>query len=347
MDIPVRNVFYLLSYAWGTFEAAETLELSALDAETPAELTAHLLVQATRRLLRRGLDRGYRTTERELAGIRGQIDFNESLSRMLLSEGRSVCHVDELTHDVLHNQLLKSSLESLAGVPDLDDGLRRDARRLAGRMRDVTSIELRPKHFRRVQIDRNARFYRFVMDLCRLVADNTFIDESTGTTRFRDFLRDEAQMHDVFETFLRNFYGREHSADVGREHIEWHARPADEASAERLPRMETDLTLREGERILVIDAKYMTGGPLQSGYRSGTERIRSKHLYQLFAYVENYAVRESDRTIEGMLLYPAIDQSLDLAYDVHGHRMRVCTVDLNRDWRAIRERLLDLVSSDK
>jgi hypothetical protein len=38
-----------------------------------------------------------------------------------------------------------------------------------------------------------------------------------------------------------------------------------------------------------------------------------------------------------------VDRELDLRYTVHGHPIRVATVDLARDWTDIHRRLLDLI----
>jgi hypothetical protein len=48
--------------------------------------------------------------------------------------------------------------------------------------------------------------------------------------------------------------------------------------------------------------------------------------------------------IEGILLYPVVGRSIDLRYRLHGHPVRVATVDLNRPWEEIRTRLLGLLS---
>ena len=48
------------------------------------------------------------------------------------------------------------------------------------------------------------------------------------------------------------------------------------------------------------------------------------------------------REIEGILLYPTTGSHCDLHYQIHGHKVRVVTLNLNQDWRAIRAALLAL-----
>ena len=82
--------------------------------------------------------------------------------------------------------------------------------------------------------------------------------------------------------------------------------------------------------------------------RYGKERVRSGHIYQVFAYMRNLAsAPDSPARVEGMLLYPAVDNSLDSEYEVHGHRLRVFTVDLDRDWADIHRSLLERIGAGK
>jgi hypothetical protein len=48
-----------------------------------------------------------------------------------------------------------------------------------------------------------------------------------------------------------------------------------------------------------------------------------------------------------MLLYPVVRDKLRLLYDdLQGFRVRVCTVDLGKDWESIRRELLALLQWD-
>ena len=59
MEIPIANIFYLLCYAWDVLEEKDTLaDVNALQSTDLLDLFARVLVNGTRRLLRRGLDRG-------------------------------------------------------------------------------------------------------------------------------------------------------------------------------------------------------------------------------------------------------------------------------------------------
>jgi 5-methylcytosine-specific restriction enzyme subunit McrC len=108
-----------------------------------------------------------------------------------------------------------------------------------------------------------------------------------------------------------------------------------------LPGMLTDVSLRSKNQTVIIDAKYYKE-TLQEHYDKRS--IHSKNLYQLFAYLKNLEQNGGiDRTAEGILLYPVVEDELDLVYEMHGHKMKVCTVNLMQDWKQIDFRLRSLI----
>ena len=151
-------------------------------------------------------------------------------------------------------------------------------------------------------------------------------------------------MRQLFEAFVHNFYAREaHGASVRAAELRWDADPESARSAELLPVMKTDITVERGRRAWIIDTKY-TARMLQA-HPQGADRVRSEHLYQIFAYIKNAErLGGAFSSCEGILLYPSTGESLDVSYALPGHRIRVCTVDLNKGWKDIHSRLLSLIN---
>jgi 5-methylcytosine-specific restriction enzyme subunit McrC len=101
--------------------------------------------------------------------------------------------------------------------------------------------------------------------------------------------------------------------------------------------METDVTLRSSARTIVVECKY-TESIYQQNYFKG--KFRSEHLYQLSAYLQNL-----ESGAEGILLYPTAGVAVDQSYLLHGHRVRVTTLDLNRPWLQVASSLLALLDA--
>ena len=142
-EIPIANIYYLLCYAWDALEEKETLaDVDALDSTDLLDLFARVLVNGTRRLLRRGLDRGYLPREDEIPGVRGKLLVTQTLRRNLLRQGRAACAWDELEYDTLPNRILKTTLQRLHDAEVLDPATRADVYDLLRWLTPVRKMEL-------------------------------------------------------------------------------------------------------------------------------------------------------------------------------------------------------------
>lgn len=341
--IPVENIYYLFCYAWNRFEEARTISTSAEESPDLPNLLAKVLAAGTRSLLSRGLDRGYLAHEEELNTIRGHIELGPTLKLRARNARRVRCTFDELSHDLLHNQLLKASLRLLSKAKSLDRALARELQILAIRMADVSDVTLSAARFARVQLHRNNARYDLLLKICRLIFESLIPTETGTGYAFRDVLRDERKMAQVFEDFVRNFYRvSQCEFAVKPLQLEWQAMPIAVTGDARLPTMRTDVYLESSVRSIIIDTKYYVEA-LQEHH--GTISFRSENLYQLFAYLRNHTVANPESVVpEGILLYPEVRRTLDATYSVHGHRVRLATVDLTHPWREIEARLSSLLA---
>ena len=254
----------------------------------------------------------------------------------------AICDFDDLTHDVLHHQVLKATLTNLSRCADLEKDMKHELRLLALRFYDVEDIGLSASCFRRIEISRNNREYFFLIRLCEFVFWALMPDErGAPTVKFQQVLDDEVRMSSVFEDFIRNFLQlHRNEYRVRSEAPEWLVTDAIEHDLTLLPRMVTDVTLRHPTHTVIVDAKFYKSPLAQSPYG---ERVRSQHLYQLITYLQHESVRHRDKGLSGMLIYPAVGQSLRLRYRLLGIPILVATIDLRREWRDIEIELDDLV----
>ena len=68
--IPIRNIYYLLCYAWKRLDEGAIVDVSGVDSTELADLFGTVLTNGVRHLLRLGLDKDYELHEEELAAIR-------------------------------------------------------------------------------------------------------------------------------------------------------------------------------------------------------------------------------------------------------------------------------------
>jgi 5-methylcytosine-specific restriction enzyme subunit McrC len=340
VSITVQNVYYLLCYAWDRLEARGLSDVTAVPGDRVENLLGLVLRDAVARLVRAGLDRGYETIDEEGRRVRGKILVSQTAQRMLLPRGRVACQVDELTHDVPHNRVIKAAMIALMDLPDLDRGIRSDLRALRVRMHDVSDVELTPAAFRAVHLHRNIAPYAFAVDVCRLVAVSLLPEEGTGRRRFHPFTADEREMGHLFQAFVRNFLRREQPTfGVSAPRVPWNAQEAGPESA-WLPVMQTDIMLSNSSSRVVIEAKYYAT-PYQSHF--GSRKLISGHLYQLMTYVSQLGATSGPRPI-GVLLYAGPHEGGHLRYTMGEYTLLVRNVDLSCPWLEVHRQLVALAA---
>ena len=339
--IPIKNLYFILCYSWGRLDEAELIDVSMDEIKAPQDLLARVLINGTNRLLKEGLDRGYVEELEEAASLRGKVDFSTSIRKMLFHQGKAAVLVDDLSHNIIHNQILKTTIAILLREIEIDRKIHSELQVIERSLRSVDSINLNSAIFKRVQLHQNNAFYSFLLNVCELVFLSTQPDSEGGEVKFRDFTRDEVKMRKVFQDFVLNFYRLNQSRySVNPERLHWDSVGGEDDSW-MFPFMYTDVTLSSPNRKIVLDTKYY-----QEAFQNnwGKQTIRSDHLYQLNTYLD-YSQKPLDPNacLDGILLYPATNEEFTLKKHTRGHQITVAAVDLRRDWKAISNRLLELV----
>jgi len=341
MNIPIQNIYYLLCYAWDKLEEKEVVDVDPIESTSLADLFARVLISGTNHLIKRGFDRGYVAQHEWTGRLRGRILFQEAIRMNRIKSGRLPCSFDELSYDVLHNQILKTTMRRLICsqkvAPESSEGLAQLCRQFS----EIRDIELTNRVFGQVQLYRNNQFYDFLLRICQLIHKNMLVSERAGTSKFMDFVRDERQMAVLFEDFVRNFYRIHTHYKVKREDIYWRWVAGDEGAAGLLPKMQTDISLASNTRKIIIDCKYT---PEATKAHFGAEKLRSAHLFQIHAYMDNLPQDSLSDTCEMMLLYPTVDKPLLANFRHKGHVINIRTINLNQHWQSIRDELLALVA---
>jgi 5-methylcytosine-specific restriction enzyme subunit McrC len=342
VKVPIQNLYYLFCYAWRFIPEELAIDIGAEDCPDVCNLCGHVLVAGIDRLLRRGLDRGYEQRIEESARVRGRIDVAATMNALPWLNAKLVCRYDDLSTEVLHNQILRSTVRLLTCAPSLDPILRNRLHETDRRLTGITVIPLTDTHFRRVQLHRNNGFYAFLMRVCELVHSCLLADRSgEGPSWFRDVLSDEDYMAAVFEEFIRNLYSlKQAEFTVGRSQPKWRATAEIPEDLRFLPTMTTDVTLSSFTRRIIIDAKYYRVA-LQTHH--GKQTVHSHNLYQLMAYLRGTAASTTAQTLEGMLVYPVGEQSVDLRLNIDGYPIRIYTLNLAQPWNSIESDLLSLI----
>lgn len=347
MNIPIRNIYYLLSYAWNNLSEGEQISVRESDYQNTIELFARVLMNGCKQLFNHGLESNYNEIIEEYEGVKGKILFRDSLKALSFRNGKAYCEFNVYSSNTKLNQIIKATCKRIGNINGLDNTIKESVWKYYWKFRNVEDIALTINDFKSIKIHRNNKKYDILIKVSRLIFDHTSIDKEQGTYQFKDFIGNEKAMASLFESFIRNFYVKEQNRfRVKREDILWDARHIGGTGQNYLPKMQTDISLESQDRKIIIETKYYTSA-LSSRFEN--EKINSSNLYQIYSYLRNLESKEDhpqNPHCEGILLYPTVDYSLNEHYIIGTHHITIRTIDLSQDWKMIHKELLNIIQLD-
>ena len=332
----------MLSYAYQTLREREYCSVAAEEFDNIHDLFAAILVIGIGNQVRRGLFRDYIPHEEVLSGLRGRILISASIKAQTVTRKRLVCSYDEYAENSLHNQVLKVAMLLLLRHGNVKAENRKQLRKLLLYFHGVDDILPQTIRWDALKYHRNNAAYRMLVNICRLVLTGLLQTTEKGGLRMAQWL-DDGAMHSLYEKFVLSYFRREHPEfSPQAAHINWDL--PDGADRTFLPAMKSDITLKYGERTLIIDTKWY-GHTMQTHTDYGSTSFISQNLYQIFSYVKNKDV-EATGNVAGMLLYAKTDERMtpDADFNIGGNLISLKTLDLWQEWSEIKKKLESLCS---
>ena len=210
--IPIRNLWHMLLYVWKEVPLRDRWSVEVERSPSLDALLASILGLLMQQRLRIGLGRSYLNEERMLRGIRGRIDFPESLKRLAFETGQAYCRFHSFTINAPKNQIIRSTLARLIKIGQFGadrlqaEELKQKLRRLVRHLDGIDLIEINPDIIRRQNLGRNDRDYRLMLAICDLVLQRHFPTEEAGIKYLPGLNRDALTLHRIYERFVANFY---------------------------------------------------------------------------------------------------------------------------------------------
>ena len=334
--IPIRNIYYMLSYAYQTLNLSEYKQIGTEKFENVKELYAEILAIGIPVLIRGGLMKDYVSVEETSNVIKGKIDINSTLKKNTLVNKKIAVVYDEFSPDILLNQIIKATLVYLSRSNKISQKNRRLFFGFLPYFTEVSDVALDLKLWKNVRYNRQNIRYQFIVDVCRYLYEQLLFDESSTSQMMKE-IQDEQRLSSLYEKFIYAFFKRETNYYVSRPQIQWNV---DDEFTEALPVMQTDLVLKQGNKTLIVDTKFYSEN-MVARFEGGASKQKSSNLYQIFTYINNWE-KESDEIVGGMLLYAkttALTQP-NHTYNIKGNQISVVSLDLNQDFSGIKEDLI-------
>jgi 5-methylcytosine-specific restriction enzyme subunit McrC len=351
--IPIRNLWHMLLYAWkeadlnGPVTGSEVESAPTLDA-----LFALVLIRSMQQRLRTGLGHAYVNERETIRGVRGRVNFSESLKDYSFEKGEAVCDFQHYSTNEPCNQIILSTISKLIQAGEFGpdrasaDAIRQRLRWLARSLDGIDLIDLTPARIGRQISTQNDHDYRLMLSICELILQRQMPLEAGGGHTVPGIERDALVMHRIYERFVASFYRMKLKGweVTSQKRLEWHA---DETN-DHLPAMVPDLIIQEpgAGRMIVLDTKFTAGSLVENQW--GKPVYDSSHLYQLYAYLRSQEhLSEAHRAAYGILLYPAAQYSFSESIQLQGHLVRIECVDLAVPWQEVETQLLGIIQDKR
>lgn len=340
-SIFIQNIYYMLSYAFQILKQEDYQKVAGEPFEKIHDMFAAILEKGITRQVKQGLYREYVPITEELSVVRGKVNMKETIALKMQKKQKLSCEYDDFCEDNLYNQILKSAVDRLIRTNEVDEKRRHALKKLLVFFGKVSLIQ--PDHIQwsRLIYQRNNRNYELLLNICYLLLNGMLQTTEQGQYKLLAF--SDEHMERLFERFILAYY-REHHKDLNTtaKRIEWNfTRDPDQTMIQFLPDMQTDITLCKGGKSLVIDAKYYTKSLTEHREKS---RLRSAHLYQVFAYVKNLD-KANTGDVSGLLLYAKTDEEFfpdGAPFEIGKNSIGAKTLDLNQNFKEIAKQLDDI-----
>lgn len=330
--IRIQNIYYMLSYAFQVLNEQGYKKVATEDYANVAELCAAILIKGVSAQIKRGLGKEYILQNESLSSLRGKIDISASVKEQSMLKKQLVCNYYEFSVNSYMNRIIRTTMDVLIRSTISKDR-KKQLRKLLIYFSGIEPLNKESINWK-LQFNKNNQTYQMLISICYLILKGLLQTTSDDSTKLMDFL-DEQRMCRLYEKFILEYYKKEHpELKASASQIPWNL---DDGYNEMLPIMQSDIMLKQGDRILVIDAKYYSHAT-QKQFNVNT--LHSGNLYQIFTYVKNLDVN-STGNVAGMLLYAKTDELVlpNNSYQMSGNTISVKTLNLDCDFAEIRRQL--------
>lgn len=337
--IRIENIYYMLAYAYRNLRESDKDFVGEEKFENAADLLAAILARGMNTQIKRGIQKDYIAKSNSLRSPKGKIDVSMTVSKQLMINKQVMCEFDEYSADILMNKILKSTAYTLCRSAEVSSEHKKSLKRSLLYLNEVSYINIKHIPWKELKFHRNNTEYRFLMNICHLIAEGLVISENGKSVKMRAYVDDQL-MSRLYEKFLLEYFRKHYPIfKVTASFIDW---KTDDGMIDLLPQMRSDVTIEYGDIVMIVDAKYYSK-TMQSNQFSDRRSIHSNNLYQIFTYVKNKAWNVSS-DVMGMLLYAKTDEVVtpNEKYEMSGNKIYVRTLDLGTEFKEIEVQLSNI-----
>lgn len=339
----IEALQYMMMYAWSLWpQSAAVYAGSSQKLDAPLDRLGLILANSVIKAEKTGLYREYVSNPEQTLVPRGTLLLSPTLQLRAQRNQRVVVEADEFSINCVANRALKEAVDAL-----LIFGLTPDVtKRLFAARAALSSVDQAPVSLRNLNVailTARRGEYRLGLSIASLIKRSNLFSDGRSKFLFESpAFNDEVLFRRLYERFLREFYRFNLKGKfVGGRQYRW-----TDKRTQLVPVMQTDINIEDVNRVTVIDAKCTPNAIIGRSDAGFSKTLNSAHLYQMFSYMSHAGKQNFGKRIDGLLIYPKYDQSVDETIKTDQGDLRVVTVDFQCDWGATSRQLLDLLSTN-
>lgn len=340
--INVKNIYWMLAYAFRMLEENENERLGKEKFDNIYDLFAAILSIGIGKQLKRGLSKEYINILEDTKNIKGKINISESVKNYTMKNSSMFCEYDEYSNNSYMNKILKTTAILLIKSENIRKEEYRDSlKREMLYFKDVDTIDIKRINWNGIKYNGNNKTYKLLMNVCYLIINGLLMNGKEGNIVFAKYIDDQT-LPRLYEKFILEFYKLHYpQLNASVMEIKWNVENQD-AMIDLLPKMKTDITLKNNDKILIIDAKFYSH-IFQKNSLYNKETLHSNNLYQIYTYVKN-ADKYNSGNVSGMLLYAKTDETelLPEKYVMSGNNISIDSLDLTDEFETVEKKLRNI-----
>ena len=339
--ILINNIYHMLTYAFQVLKQTNYEDVAGESFENIEDLFAAILSKGLAQQLKQGLYKEYIVKEDNLPLMRGKFNILGTIKNRIQRKQILACEFDELSVNNIYNQILKTTAIYLINCKSVSKENKSNLRKSLLFFDEIETLEPSEIRWNALRYQRNNRSYEMLLNICYFVLDGMLQTTEKGKYQMAAF--SDEHMARLYERFILEYYKHHHPRLNPRAaYVEWDLDEGnDENAIKFLPSMKTDITLTNGEKTLILDAKYYSHTMQQQFDKYS---VHSANLYQIFAYVKNLDKNNSGN-VSGLLMYAKTQEAItpDYVYRMGGNIIGAKSLDLSADFAVISSTLDALV----
>lgn len=348
-NIPIQNLWFLMLYASEYLHQNLTDQFQLNQMDGLETLVGRVFSQHLSDYIYQHLRKQLKAKSKELAVVKGKIDFYQTEIRQSLAKGRVYCSYNETTYNTDRHAYMMSALELILTF-DLSNDVRRQ---LVKDQFELKSYGVTASSTYRLDRDHFSSFEhvcKHVIHLSKLIHDMKLLSTETGDSIQPKLMLTNEKIRKIFEKGIAGFFKlnldkrkykfiseRGSTVDLDLECPQGNVKTY-------FPNMYLDMMIQTKSKGfgLIIDTKFTN---MLKNERKGKKQISSEYIRQIYTYTMSYKVKYPDHHYAGMLLYPMVDENFEMSIKMLGVPLYFYTVDLSQKIPDIHRQLIKMIDA--